>query len=36
MIAAYADGYRLLKAEKYRQAAEKAAGFLLDNLRTSD
>ena len=36
MIAAYADGYRLLKAEKYRQAAEKAAGFLLDKLRTSD
>ncbi len=36
MIAAYADGYRLLKAEKYRQAAEKAAGFVLDKLRTTD
>jgi uncharacterized protein len=36
MIAAYADGYRLLKAEKYRQAAEKAASFLLDKLRTTD
>jgi uncharacterized protein YyaL (SSP411 family) len=36
MIAAYADGYRILKADKYRRAAEKAAGFLLDNLRTKD
>ena len=36
MIAAYADGYRLLKVEKYRQAAEKAAGFVLDKLRTTD
>jgi len=36
MIAAYADGYRLLKAEKYRLAAEKAAGFLLDKLRATD
>ena len=25
MIAAYADGYRVLKDAKYRQAAEKAA-----------
>ncbi len=32
MIAAYADGYRVLKVERYRQAAEKAAGFLLDEL----
>ena len=36
MIAAYADGYRVLKVEKYRQAAEKAAGFLLDKLRLPD
>ena len=36
MIAAYADGYRVLKVEKYRQAAEKAAGFLLDKLRSPD
>jgi len=36
MIAAYADGYRTLKVEKYRQAAEKAAGFLLDKLRSPE
>ena len=36
MIAAYADGYRVLKDEKYRQAAEKAAGFVLDKLRTPE
>jgi uncharacterized protein len=36
MIAAYADGYRLLKVEKYRQAAEKAAGFVVDKLRTTN
>ena len=36
MIAAYADGYRVLKVEKYRQAAEKAAGFLLEKLRLPD
>ena len=36
MIAAYADGYRVLKDEKYRLAAEKAAGFLLEKLRTKD
>jgi uncharacterized protein YyaL (SSP411 family) len=36
MIAAYADGYRVLKAEKYRGAAEAAADFLLRRLRTSD
>jgi uncharacterized protein len=36
MIAAYADGYRLLKVEKYRQTAEKAAGFVLDKLRTTN
>jgi uncharacterized protein YyaL (SSP411 family) len=36
MIAAYADGYRVLKVEKYRQAAEKAAAFVLDTLRLPD
>ncbi len=36
MIAAYADGYRVLKVDKYRQAAEKAARFLLDKLRLPD
>jgi uncharacterized protein YyaL (SSP411 family) len=36
MIAAYADGYRVLKVEKYRKAAEKAASFLLDKLRAPD
>jgi uncharacterized protein YyaL (SSP411 family) len=36
MIAAFADGYRVLKVEKYRQAAEKAASFLLERLRSRD
>jgi uncharacterized protein YyaL (SSP411 family) len=36
MIAAYAEGFRVLKVEKYRRAAEKAAAFLLDKLRTPD
>jgi uncharacterized protein YyaL (SSP411 family) len=36
MIAAYSDGYRILKVEKYREAAENAAGFLLEKLRASD
>ncbi len=36
MIAAYADGYRVLKVEKYRHAAEAAAEFLLRRLRTPD
>ena len=36
MIAAYADGYRVLKDDAYRQAAEKAADFLLARLRTPD
>ena len=36
MIAAYADAYRLLKQSKYRQAAERAAGFLLAELRLPD
>ncbi len=29
MIAAYADGYRVLKNEAYRHAAERCAEFLL-------
>jgi uncharacterized protein YyaL (SSP411 family) len=36
MIAAYADGYRILKVESYRGAAEKAATFLLEKLRSPD
>ncbi|MGO9921114.1 MAG: DUF255 domain-containing protein [Isosphaeraceae bacterium] len=36
MIAAYADGYRILKHKKYREAAEKAAGFVLSTLRLPD
>jgi uncharacterized protein YyaL (SSP411 family) len=36
MIAAYADGYRILKEDAYRQAAEKAADFLLTTLRRPD
>jgi uncharacterized protein len=36
MIAAYADGYRVLRVEKYRQAAERAADFLLSKLRSPD
>ena len=36
MIAAYADGYRVLKDAKYRQSAEKAASFVLEKLRTKD
>ncbi len=36
MIAAYADGYRLLRVEKYRRAAEAAADFLLRRLRAPD
>lgn len=36
MIAAYADGFRLLKAPKYREAAEKAADFLWEKLRTPE
>ena len=36
MIAAYADGYRVLKDNRYRLAAEKAAAFLLEKLRTKD
>lgn len=36
MIAAYADGFRVLKDPRYRQAAEKAADFLLAKLRTPD
>jgi uncharacterized protein YyaL (SSP411 family) len=36
MIAAYADGYRVLKIDKYRRAGEAAADFLLRRLRASD
>ncbi len=36
MIAAHADGYRVLKDPRYREAAEKAADFLLAKLRTAD
>ena len=36
MIAAYADGYRVLKDDAYRQAAERAADFLLANSATPD
>jgi uncharacterized protein YyaL (SSP411 family) len=35
-ISAYAEGFRLLKEPRYRQAAERAADFLLTRLRTSD
>ena len=33
MIAALADGFRVLKKEAYRQAAEKAAGLILARMR---
>lgn len=36
MIAAYADGFRVLRDAKYRQAAEKAADFILTKLRGPD
>jgi uncharacterized protein YyaL (SSP411 family) len=36
MIAAYAEGYRVLKDEAYRQAAGRAADFLLARLRDGD
>jgi uncharacterized protein YyaL (SSP411 family) len=36
MIAAYADGFRVLKDPSYREVAEKAADFLLTHLRDSD
>jgi uncharacterized protein YyaL (SSP411 family) len=36
MIAAYADGYRILKDPRYREAAEKAASFILSRLRLPD
>ena len=36
MIAAYADGYRLLKVPEYRDAAEKAADFLMAKLVTKE
>jgi len=36
MIAAYADGFRVLKEPRYRAAAEKAADFLWAKLRTPE
>ncbi|AGA29197.1 DUF255 domain-containing protein [Singulisphaera acidiphila] len=36
MIAAYADGFRILHDAKYRQAADKAADFILAKLRSPD
>jgi uncharacterized protein YyaL (SSP411 family) len=36
MIAAYADGFRVLRDDGYRRAAEKAADFLLTKLRARD
>ena len=36
MIAAYADGFRILHDARYRAAAEKAADFLLNMMRTPD
>jgi uncharacterized protein len=36
MVAAYADGFRVLKDQRYREAAEKAADFLLTKLRTGE
>ncbi len=36
MIAAYADAYRLLKTPAHRDTAEKAADFLLKELRDKD
>jgi uncharacterized protein YyaL (SSP411 family) len=36
MIAAYADGFRILKDDRYRRAAETAADFLLTRLRAPD
>ena len=35
MIAAYAEGFRVLQDAAYRQAAERAADFLLTGLRTA-
>jgi uncharacterized protein YyaL (SSP411 family) len=35
-IAAYAEGFRLLRDGAYRQAAERAADFLLTHLRTPE
>jgi uncharacterized protein YyaL (SSP411 family) len=36
MIAAYADGFRVLKDPRYRAAAEKAADLIWAELRTAD
>ena len=36
MIAALADGGRILKDERYLEAARRAAGFILDRMRIAD
>jgi hypothetical protein len=36
MIAAYADGYRVLKNDAHRRAAEKCAHFVLERMRSPD
>jgi uncharacterized protein YyaL (SSP411 family) len=36
MIAAYAEGYRVLKSERFRRAAERGAEFILAKLRLPD
>jgi uncharacterized protein YyaL (SSP411 family) len=36
MLAAVAEGARVLKEERYLHAAERAAGFLLDRMRTPE
>jgi uncharacterized protein YyaL (SSP411 family) len=36
MIAAFAKGYEALGNEAYAEAAKRAAGFILQNLRTAD
>jgi uncharacterized protein YyaL (SSP411 family) len=35
-VAAYAEGFRVLKDPRYREAAERAADLLLERLRTPD
>ena len=36
MIAALAEGGRVLEDERYLEAARRAAGFLLDRMRAGD
>ena len=36
MIAALAEGGRILKDERYLEAARRAAGFILDRMRLAD